>query len=1313
MHLFRQSTNSHSVSAHRANVIDVIFFNRLLHQTFIPNMSRLLLILFALIFSCCVAFSQNESIRPQNVKIASPNAAALGKVADVPIGYHTGTPNIDIPIYTVQEGPIQVPISIAYHASGLKVMEQASWVGAGWSLNAGGMITRSVRGMPDEILSSSGSLTPISYLNDKGYFSYLFSEGAGYDYDPQILPNGPGGQEQGQASYEFAQGRRDGEADMFNFNFNGYSGKFYFRPENTVVIMPQQDIRVTPLYCGSGNSNCSQTNEYLYGWIVTTPDGMKYYFGKDLTATYSSTNAIPLEYTTSYSSTSGLSYTRTASSWFLYKIESSDKKYSVSLEYNQEEYAYYTISSTPNVATVNSTGDLVKNIMKGVRLTAIKFSNSGVVSFIPSFVRKDVSGPNTNLNDIDPDSLNATAPRRLGEIRISNSPTTTHCQSFVFDYAYFYDTRTLTGWMSNFEGQFSLHSDKRRLKLKAFTEKNCDGSINKPPHKFSYFDEASVPRTLSFAQDHWGFYNGEVNASMVPAISNDNGQTNVSGIFGNRNSKWPEMRAGSLEKIQYPLGGKSRFVFESHNVYIPVNIYDSTFIGQLSANYTQTSGSIAFSLSLPTTMKARISFPYYPSGQGNIHIINTVTNTDYGPLASQGLKIFTLPAGNYQFSIQSTSNTYHPIECILYKINPGYQQLQSVTVGGLRLDSLIYTDGTNNIAKVQTYDYVDENGVDQGVLFSRPAYVAMIKNYNIKEHGGIPGGLDYQTSSYSSVNGCIGSIGEPYSPTDFLFYVSANAILPMSTSQGNHFGYNYVKVTESNGGYTAYKFKPSGNPSSDVAIRVINHKDCNDFLPNFPPAPEPFKPDRGELMSKSIFNSSNVLLYKETYTTDYQYEPVGVRGLVAKSVIQIILTTQYEWKNAKKTKSTVKAYTYDVTNAGGTPVYKKTETFFESSRHAQPTRIVVSDGDGKVLSEVKKTYVADLIVPACPDLEAGLNTIDVNLNAAVASQRSTYDPNVCASYDSPCKLERYLLYNYYANLERKASVQSRITLINSYTGCMTGTTGAWSWSASSPELKAIVKLKNKNQLNAVVEQSQWRDGMLLSSESISYKDFENDTVSYFPDKLSTIQTASTLPANNFNPIALTATGVTRDSKYVDEETYSFKTGNIAEVLGASGVKTSYLWGYNNSQPIAQAIHASQNQIYHNSFEVSGGTAGNSKTGSKYYDGGVYIVPFTPPADGAVYKMSYWYWSNSKWNFSGELAFNQNINSGGTRLDEIRVYPQGAQLATYTYDMLVGMTSQTDANNFTSYFLYDQLGRLQFIKDDQGNVVKKMEYNYKN
>lgn len=1301
-----------------------------------------------------IASAQNESIRPQNVKIASPNAASLGKVADIPIGYHTGIPNIDIPIYTIHEGPLQVPIGLSYHASGLKVMEQASWVGAGWSLNAGGMITRSVRGMPDEILSSSGSPTPISYLNNKGYYDYLFMDSPGSDYSPQIVPNNPAtGSPQVLAYYEFAGGRRDGEADMFNFNFNGYSGKFYFRPDNSVVLAPQQDIKVTPLFCqGTG---CSTTNEYLYGWIVTTPDGVKYYFGKVLAQAgnyNTTTNAIPLEYTTSYSATSGLSYTKTPSSWFLNKIESPDKKFSVSFVYSAENYSYYTMSLSPAASFTSAlqTIDLVKNIMTGVRLSTINFSNNGVVSFIPSYVRHDLSGPQTNLQDFDADS-SATSPRSLGEIRISNSPATSFCQSFSFSYGYFYDnTHALTGYLAGLESSYSLHSDKKRLKLKAITESSCDAGATaaKPPHTFTYLDEASVPRTLSFAQDHWGFYNGmTANASMLPAISIDNGLTNLPGSYGNRDSKWPEMRAGTLQKITYPTGGSSRFAFESHDVFIPVNLYDSINLGKINANYTGTTQGGTFTLTQTTTMKARVNINFYglPTGSGYIHLINTSTSVDYGFAGSAGLKIFQLPAGTYQFSVQSNSNTTGAIECQLYEIVYLYQTQQDVVIGGLRIDSLIYDNGTNGPPKVQTFDYVDENGAHQGVLFSRPAYVATMKNNAVIDHGGIPLGTTYQSTPYQSKNGCLGGTGEPYTPSNFLFFVSANAILPMTTSQGNHFGYNSVRVNESDGGKTVYKFKLSQNPPSDVCVRVIDHNDCNIFLPNYPPAPDPFKPDRGELVSKYVYDASGTLLMKEFYTNTYQYENVGVMGLIVKPYSTFMFATEYEWKSAKKTLTTTETFQYDIANPAAAPFYKKNDTYFSTVRHTQPTQSVTSDANAVTLHDVRNTYVADLTMPTCPDLEATLASADATFQSTLASTLAYYNYNAQTCSASSCKLANWLLYTYNANIARKTNATSRASAISNYKSCMTGTTGSWSWSSASPELKALVKLKTRNQVSSVVERSQWRNGKVLATEYVTYQDFAGDTLSIYPARLDMIHTAAPFASSSFTPVALSATAVTKDSKYQLEETYTFANGNLVATTPVNKMTSSYLWNASQQYPIAEIKNAAYGTSAYTSFEEAANEGGwtytfsnyatDYKTGMKAHSLSGNDVSRTGLNSATTYIISYWAkggvptltngvvtnndassaeadgWKYYEKVFTGATAV---IISGGAGvyIDELRMYPQGALMTSYAYKPLVGIISSTDPNNRHGYFDYDGLGRLTLMKDAYRNILKQFKYNYR-
>ena len=53
------------------------------------------------------------------------------------------------------------------------------------------------------------------------------------------------------------------------------------------------------------------------------------------------------------------------------------------------------------------------------------------------------------------------------------------------------------------------------------------------------------------------------------------------------------------------------------------------------------------------------------------------------------------------------------------------------------------------------------------------------------------------------------------------------------------------------------------------------------------------------------------------------------------------------------------------------------------------------------------------------------------------------------------------------------------------------------------------------------------------------------------------------------------------------------------------------------------------------------------------------------------------------------------------------------ITTYTCDPLIGVTSITDPKGYTIYYTYDSFGRLQHVKDAQGNIVSENEYHYKN
>ncbi|MBL7748605.1 MAG: hypothetical protein JNM19_14310, partial [Chitinophagaceae bacterium] len=273
-------------------------------------------------------FGQSNDANPLGkVSISSPNAAALGKYGDYTVGYQTGTPQISIPIFTVQEGGLSLPVSLSYHASGLKVMEPASSVGAGWSLNAGGVITRTVKGNVDERGFGAVSNQTHGHFSDYGYNEYLFIDGVA----------GCGATIPGNKTAEdarFSDGKKDGEPDIFTFNFNGYSGKFFFNDDRTPILVPEQDLRI--------ETNVTTSPSAITTFIITTPDGIKYYFGQNQTPGNGGVDAV--EITSSCDATVGPSYGSAYSSWYLVKVESPDNLFSISLKYDEEKYSSYTIS---------------------------------------------------------------------------------------------------------------------------------------------------------------------------------------------------------------------------------------------------------------------------------------------------------------------------------------------------------------------------------------------------------------------------------------------------------------------------------------------------------------------------------------------------------------------------------------------------------------------------------------------------------------------------------------------------------------------------------------------------------------------------------------------------------------------------------------------------------------------------------------------------------------------------------------------------------------------------------------------------------
>lgn len=65
----------------------------------------------------------------------------------------TNTPAFPISAYhfmSSKDRDIDIPITLTYDASGIKVDQEATWVGLGWNLNVGGCITLVPAGQVDK-----------------------------------------------------------------------------------------------------------------------------------------------------------------------------------------------------------------------------------------------------------------------------------------------------------------------------------------------------------------------------------------------------------------------------------------------------------------------------------------------------------------------------------------------------------------------------------------------------------------------------------------------------------------------------------------------------------------------------------------------------------------------------------------------------------------------------------------------------------------------------------------------------------------------------------------------------------------------------------------------------------------------------------------------------------------------------------------------------------------------------------------------------------------------------------------------------------
>ena len=1273
-------------------------------------------LLLATLLTVLSVKAQDSTLTIGRVSIASPTAASLGQYGDIPVSYHTGIPDISIPLYAIASKNLKMPVTLSYHSGGIKPAEISSWVGAGWALSAGGVITRTVNGSPDDKGSGGANYFQSGYYSDYGYHGPLWI------YQPGTTTDGYVSDDK-----QFVAGRKDGQPDMYSVNFGGKSYKCYFGDDRKVHWIPNMDLPIEPDYVeGQG----------FRGFIITANDGSKLYFGK----TGNNGSVDPIEIT--IPSTLQFAYAganSAVSSWYLNKVVSFDKTDSITFEYATENYSYHNIATMPLssafvpsfLAAANIEYYLVKNFVKGVRLTKINYS-AGSILFTPA------ANPRTDLSagwladGSMYDTVN-TESRALGSITFKNNSGTV-CKKDSFYYGYWSDNSALTGTLITTYNNLNLHSDRYRLRLDSMKEMSCDGSIKIPAHQFEYFGE-TVYRRLTFGIDFWGYANGRTsNTRLQPTVySEATARFTIQGA--DRDPRWPAMRGAGLRKITYPTGGSTEMVFEPHDTYVSKDTFSVATWTSRSVGFYQYVARDTFTANLAGNYMTFYFSSSAGGGEAHVNIYNDHWGGSlaysFGSIQPNVIKEggFTLPAGKYCFELIKQDNAsgigaaYN-----LYEWTPHHIDTNAI-VGGYRIKQKITRDKFQNAPNITNYVYrvtKDTNTMSSGILYTKLDFIRVIRNDVYGQVWGMQGNC--------SPNGCASCDGQ----AEHTYYTSGATIRPMEQSQGSHIGYNDVFVIQPGNGYSNYRYygKEYGEyVMDDICTRRISHSPlCDTKITNYPDAPPQFDPKRGELKFEGHYDQNGTIVSSKWYYPLFVPEAVTTPGLISTSIGNLQTHTIYEIWSFKKLRDSVDETIYmpsmqqkrsDDNYISSTA---SSATYYNSVFHYQATDKLSLSSTG-LRTQLRIQYAQDFPTPQCvysPD------STGYYLGKMAQDSGSFKNAMVICGSDGSCRYGKYQQWRRTLSLDRLRLMNY---MVKYYSDTARQSCFESVKAVSNAESKAVMQLQLDKRY-APIEVSKYRNNQTIESGFNVYQYFGN----YVYQRL-TRSLHVHAPVNNFYQAISTIGNIPYDDRYAPETYLVFKQGNVTTINPRRGTPMAYIYDYGYTVPVAEVTGTEDSAVAYTSFEADGTgswvVAASSRdtssaiTGKISYNLSSGNITRSNLVDSTSYYVSYWTKNTTPLTITGTQGAThkgKTINgwtcfqhlvtgvtsvtlSGSGLIDEVRLFPRWANMQTYTYDLGAGKTSICDQRNRITYYTYDILGRLIMTKDEDGNILQTMSYKY--
>lgn len=844
----------------------------------------------ALLQAQTVSSNAPRSIEGQLPEITppSPTVANLMKFEEVPVNNYSGIPDISIPLYSVDthSKDINIDIALKYHPSSVAVLETASYTGLGWSLFAGGTISRTVKGAPDEGLyadGTGGENYRIGVLQDNiadAGDSYLVNR---YEQVLGLLGPNPTLNDSlkdmiGRYGWNVCQkGWMDTEYDLYQYNFMGYTGRFMIKRNpvtqqlEPIKLDNNNNMKIVFNYTQApAQYGASFFYDYTFdGFDLFDDKGYKYSFqAKEITKESVSNSSFAFTGGSGSASYSTLNY---ISAYNLTAIYDNNDKIIAQFFYTDAVEEVEMVNSTQSSITTGPypaiasagfqiSGLLPRSITQKTRtetttkkLSLIEVTDKARINFYTGLGRED-SNLNKNTDELAP---------KLDSIVVKN-----WYGERIKQYKFTYDYLTIAA------GQNSLS----RLALSMITEKDCRYGLNSEQGKeLSHVMNYRFPYASSqvgLKRDYWGYFSQRLRGSK------------------RTDEKWCSTHV--LESIIYPTGGSVVFDW-GPNTYSYEGDKEIT-------DFTDDSEQFLFEMDIPADGEVGL-FPL--DTQIDIHQIYFVPESpvDGGeifvrPEFSRFGQSLTTLGDNYRndgtartatflfksdvkyYVSYASPDGYTPIKLRAYwetaNINPADSLW--LTGGGLRINKISYyadANQANTPSKEKRFKYTkfDDPQRSSGSLVSPlPLY-----NYDQAKEA-------YVAASGSSGPG--GTIIDPFHLEPLPKFSST--IPPVATSsrafmvvyrnqtllnnlkyirtQGSDVGYKNVTVYETGNGKTEYTYtSPIDYPEINFSVRP----------PFYFPLDKDYK--RGLLQKEKQYSedNSNFTQYKPVSESIYEYQIIN------------------------------------------------------------------------------------------------------------------------------------------------------------------------------------------------------------------------------------------------------------------------------------------------------------------------------------------------------------------------------------------------------------------------------------------------------